>query len=137
MFLVLPYAKPAALPGTTGFHGNHLVRWAVSVLLPWKHVVLWVMGLITSGGDRGLPAHVRAHGPPPPGGCLCSFSMWDLITQPGSKLVQTLLRECGVLAAGPPGSLWTPAFDSLISEVPRQNQLLWERREQVTSRVFS
>ena len=66
-----------------------------------------------------------------------SFSMWDLITQPGSKLVQTLLRECGVLAAGPPRSLWTPAFDSLISEVPRQNQLLWERREQVTSRVFS
>ena len=33
-----------------------------------------------------------------------SFDMRDLITQPGSKLVHTLLRECGVLAIGPPGS---------------------------------
>ena len=63
--------------------------------------------------------------------------MRDLITQPGSKLVQTLLRECGVLASGPPGSLWTLAFDSLMSEVRRENQLLWERREQVTSQAFS
>ena len=61
MFLVLPYTKPAALPGTTGFHGNHLVSWAISELLPWQRVVLWVMGCITSRDTVGFQLMSRAH----------------------------------------------------------------------------
>lgn len=83
--------------------------WACSLLMPRSYgsLLFWMFSfcLLVFNVYLAAPA--------------LSFSLQDLITQTGSKLVQTLLRECGVLAAGPPGSPWTLAFDSLISEVPR------------------